>query len=430
MFKRKSAVVTICSSLLVAVSLSWAQMASHKSGQSHSSRQKKFVNAQSSSDFTQQNAVDGLSIPSKFGLGSQSRIHINGFLSAGIAWTNTSANYTVPNHGIIDNSVGAAPLSLIGLQFTADLLNHLQVITQFVGDGDNTNGNTAYRVNVEWAFLRYVFNDNYQIQAGRFRLPAFLYSQTQQVGFSYPWVILPNEVYRIVPFNNVNGITLITRHPLGNTDWNITFQPYYGSNRSQFTVYNSGNPEGIDLHFRENNLAGIVVSVGNQNLMLRGSYATLKLTGIFNNGVSPVVPSRTLFSSDSTKFYSFAAKLLLGRWIFIGEYADRDTPPSVAALAGYYGALGFKFGKLTPLFTYARIKTTNESKLALAPAFGELPQDQQSSTLSLDYLLSPNVDIKASISQISPLNGTFGLFNSDPGKRQVYLYGLSVNAVF
>ncbi len=426
MFKKKSAAVIACSSLLVTISLSWAQMAGDKPVQSHSSRQKKFARAH---DFTQPNAVDGLSIPSKFGLGLQSRIHINGFLSAGIAWTNSSSNYIVPNHGTIDNSVGAAPLSLIGLQFTADLLNHLQVITQFVGDGDNTNGNTAYRVNVEWAFLRYVFNDNYQVQAGRFRLPAFLYSQTEQVGFSYPWVILPNEVYRIVPFNNVNGITLITRHPLGNTNWNITFQPYYGSNRSQFTVYNNANPEGIDLRFRENNLAGIVVSVGNQNLTLRGSYATLKLTGIFN-GVSPVVPSRTLFSSDSTKFYSFAAKMLLGRWIFMGEYADRDTPSSVAALRGYYGSLGFKFGKLTPLFTYARIRTTNERELALAPAFSELPQDQQSYTLSLDYLLSPNVDIKGSISQISPLNGTFGLFNSDPGRRQVYLYGLSVNAVF
>lgn len=439
MSKRK-VVIAGAAAFLGATSVSPITLAQTNS--SSSSQQQSFVSAlpqatpktvTASSDSSVQpstsNSTPPAHLSSALGLGPQSRVHIDGFLSAGAAWTDSSSKYVVPNHGTIDNAINCAPLSLVGLQFTADLARHLQAVTQLVGDGDNTNGNTAYRVNVEWAFLRYSLNNNYQIQAGRYRLPAFLYSQTQQVDFSYPWVILPNEVYRIVPFDNLNGITFITRHALGSTGWNITFQPFYGGNKSQFTVYNAANPEGIDTDFTEDDVAGIVVGVGNKNIQLRGTYSTLKLTATFD-GLSPLIPSTTIFSKDSTTYYSGALKLLLGDFILIGEYANRETPSSIAALEGYYGSVGWKFGKLTPLFTFAHIQTTNQASLNQAPALSESPQYQQSYTLSLDYLLNSNLDIKGSVSQISPLKGSFGLFSSDPGRRQVYLYGLSLDAIF
>lgn len=385
------------------------------------------------SDSTMQPSTSSTTPPanlsSALGLGPSSRIHINGFLTAGIAWSDTSSKYLFPNYGTVDNHVSAAPLSLIGLQFTADLAHNLQVITQLVGDGDNTNGNVAYRVNVEWAFLRYAFSDNYQVQVGRIRLPAFLYSQTQQVGYSYPWVFLPNEVYRIVPFENLNGISFITRTPLGGSGWNITVQTYYGNNQSKYTVYNVAFPDGFDVNFDEDAIAGIVATIGNENFTLRGTYATLKLTGYFP-GISPIIPSTTLFTSNSTEFYSVGAKMSFWHIILIGEYANRETPSTIAALEGYYASLGFKIGKLVPLFTYGYIDTTNANSLAQAPGLSERPQDQQSYTLSLDYTLNSNLDVKGSVSQISPLHGTFGLFNSNPGRRQVYLYGLSLNAIF
>ncbi|MCB1827936.1 MAG: hypothetical protein KDH94_05865, partial [Coxiellaceae bacterium] len=306
-----------------------------------SSSQTVTANSDSSVQPSTSNTTAPGHLSSALGIGPKSRIHINGFLSTGLAWTDTNAEYVDPNHGTIDNEMNWAPLSLVGLQFTADLARHLQVVTQLVGDGDDTDGNVAYRLNVEWAFLRYAVNENYQIEIGRFRLPAFTYSLTEQVGYSYPWVMLPDEVYRIVPFNNVNGITFITRHPLFGAGWNITSQIYYGGNKSRYDVYNAAFPTGVTVDFDESALAGIVLSIGNSNFTIRGSYATLKLSGDFK-GVEPLVPPTTLFSSVRTTFYSIGAKLNFWHFLLMGEFASRQTPDNIAALNGYYGSLGLK----------------------------------------------------------------------------------------
>jgi hypothetical protein len=358
------------------------------------------------------------------GLGPQSRININGFLSAGASSTNTSANYVVPGHGEIDNHWNASANSLVGLQFTAQLANSLQAVTQLIATGDNTNGDIAYRVNAEWAFLRFSYSSNYQVRIGRFRIPTFLYSETEQVGYSYPWVQLPNEVYRIVPFDNINGVNILYRHPLGNSGWNLTIEPFYGSNDSKFTIHNQAAPTGVDVDFREDALKGGVVSVGNDNMTVRGTYATLKLTGQIPGQVKP------LFSSDTTTYLDVALKWNVRHFIVQGEYARRSTPSQIAALTGYYGSIGWRIGKLTPIFTYAHIKTTNAHELALNPLSSELPQDQQSYTLGLDYTLNTNLASKISVSQITPLNGTSGLFDSNPRRKHILLYGVSLDAIF
>ena len=384
----------------------------------------KKVTAETSMQPSTSHTTPPQKLSSALGLGPKSRIHINGFLSAGGASTNTSADYLVPSHGTIDNHFNFAANSLIGLQFTADLARSLQVVTQFVADGDDTNGNVAYRVNAEWAYLRYSVTPGFQVRTGRFRLPAFLYSETQQVGYSYPWVQLPNEVYRIVPFENLNGLDFIYRYTLGQSGWTLMAQPFYGANSNSFTIFNAANVNGITLRFKEEDLKGIVASVGNSSFTLRGTYADLKLTGFIPGGP-------TLFSSDSTEYYSVGMKWTIAHHLLlISEYADRETPSQIASLIGYYGTIGYRLGKFTPIFTYARIKTTNADRLTIAPLTSERPQDQQSYTLGFDYTFNSNMDIKASIAQIAPLNGTFGLFTSDPGRRHITLYGVSLNAIF
>ena len=116
--------------------------------------------------------------------------------------------------------------------------------------------------------------------------------------------------------------------------------------------------------------------------------------------------------------------------LLIGEYADREMPTQIDSLIGYYGTIGYRLGKFTPIFTYARLETTNADRLTIAPLTSERAQDQQSYTIGFDYTFNSNMDIKASVAQVTPLNGTFGLFNSNPGRRHITLYGASLNAIF
>lgn len=377
------------------------------------------------------------------GLTQGSRIKVNGFVSAGVAHTDSSKDYQIPGHGNVGNHFNFNTLSLLGVQLTAKLYKGLSVVGQVVANGDDTNGNTAYSVNLDYGFVRYAFNDKYQIQAGRFRLPAFLYSQTQEIGYTYPWVVLPNEVYRIVPFANMNGFDTIMKFAIGSS-WNVSFQPYVGSSRSEFDLYNSSAPDDTyavqTAKFQENDLIGIVVGASNKYITLRGTYAHLKLTGtvdLFNNGA---FQSSKFVNNQSDSFYSFGAKLNYKGLQASSEYAHRETPAPLASLSGVYGMLGYKFFGILPNFTYARIWTTNKSSLRApgstptTPADAtELAQEQESYTLGLNYYLNSNVVFKTSVADVRPLDGTRGLFDTvQPGqlKKNNMLYMVGIDAIF
>jgi len=372
----------------------------------------------------------------KLGLNNpNSRFKINGFFSTGASRSTSGVEYNFPEYGSVKNAWNFAANTLIGLQFAFKLNHALSVVTQLVADGDDTNGNKPYQVQADWAYLRYTIGNHYQFRAGRFRLPAFLYSQTQQVGYSYPWVFLPNEVYRIVPFQNVNGVDFTYRYPFGNSGWNVSFEPYFGQNSSQFDLYTGGVvavPQGATANFQENSIVGAVARIGNPYFTLRATWANLKLTGVIPGDQLGLPFGLTMFQNANTSYYAFGARLNYANWLAVGEFAHRQTPSDIAALTGYYGSLGYHFGQFLPIFTYAHIDTTNTADLLTEQrlSVAELPIAQDSYTLGLDWYVSSNFLAKLGVSDIVPLKNTNGLFSAKPAQTHVYLYSISLNAIF
>ncbi|MCH9643507.1 MAG: OprO/OprP family phosphate-selective porin [Gammaproteobacteria bacterium] len=374
------------------------------------------------------NAVRPIQLGKKLGLKNSSKIKINGFMSAGAARTTSPVAYGVVQHGEVKNTTNYNALSLIGLQVSANLSPSISVATQLVSNGDNTNGNSAYSVNADYAYLRYQLNNNLQVRAGRFRLPVFMYSETLEVGYSYPWVFLPNEVYRIVPFNNLNGANFIWKGGLGTGGWTYSLEPYLGASTSQFDLYMgsaSAITSGTTASFDENDMYGAVVSVGNSHVTFRGTYARLTLSGNAENSAKTQI-----LSPQHDYYYAGGVKFDSHNFVVAGEYAHRETPAPLASLTGYYAMLGYRIGKLLPTLTYAHLETTNTSALSTSD---ELPQDQESFSLDSAYYISSNFMAKIGISDIRPLSGTRGLFNTTtPGllKKNIWMYCASVNAVF
>lgn len=394
------------------------------------------------------------SLGEKLGLAPKSRIQINGFISAGSSKTNANSTaivntplgptfvpvtYRIPSHGAIGDSWNFNASSLVGIQITGRITNFLSAVLQLVADGDNTNGNKPYRVKAEWAFIRTQIGHNFQTRAGRFRLPAFLYSETEQVGYTYPWIFLPNEVYRIIPADNINGIDFIYTLPLGNTGWNIEFQPYYGAESSEFDLFTRGAtsiggalvtvPQGKTADFDERNIFGAVISFANPYFLVRGTYIRTQLSAFIPDFVVPTVGeiSIPLFNKQEATFYSIGGRMNWHHILFVAEYAHRTTPPQIASLTGYYAMLGVHLGEFLPNITYADIHTTNTNALLSQPV-SEFPQKQHSYTLGLAYYINSNIVSKVSVSMIKPSGN--GLFNANPGKKTVYLYGFSLDAIF
>lgn len=345
--------------------------------------------------------------------------HFHGFASAGYSQSNSDAAYGIPGHGSVKNAANFSALSLVGLQAEADFAKQWAAVMQLVANGEDRNGHSEFRPEVEWAFLRFSPNQDWQLRAGRFRMPTFMFSATQEVGYSYPWVTLPNEVYRLVPFSNINGVETIYRHQFSGSSWTLHVEPYFGENRSKYDLPIMGaNQPLTEVNFKENNLYGANVSIGNPEFRLRGAYAHTSLTATLPNGVVTV-------NDKSTSFYGVGVHADVDHFLFDGEWAHRDTPVGIAALTGYYAMLGYRYHQWLPNLTYGHLKTTNADKVEPA-----LREAQQSYTLGVDYYINSHMIAKASVSRVTPLDGTYGLFDNNPGKKHVNLYMVSLNAVF
>ena len=89
---------------------------------------------------------------------ANSKIQLNGFLSAGVMATNSKAEYLVQDHGLVNDNANFTNNSLIGLQFGFAITPKLTAITQLVASGDSSSDKTHYSVNAQWAFVKYQFN--------------------------------------------------------------------------------------------------------------------------------------------------------------------------------------------------------------------------------------------------------------------------------
>mgnify|MGYP002836802632 CR=1 FL=1 len=351
----------------------------------------------------------------------KSKVLLNGFLSAGASQSNAGDDtyYPVPGRGAVSNQIGFAANSLVGLQVTALLTPWADAVTQFVASGDSTNGNRAYSLNSGWAFLRLKLSPHAQLHVGRFRLPLFLYSSTQQVGYSYPWQYLPGEVYRIVPFDNINGVSTVLVKNIADTGWRLRFQPFFGENQSDYSLnligQNTIKPTQVTL--QENNVAGAQASVGNLHFTLSGAYAHMQLLGKAAKGFK--------LNEKNANFWSVGAKLNTSSVFLAAEFADRNLSNQLNALRGYYATAGLRLHKWMPTITYANLSTTNEGSKKLKEAI----QDQTSYSFSLDYFINTKLVAKSSISYVMP-NGTVGLFDQQPNKKAVFIYGAELDAVF
>lgn len=370
------------------------------------------------------------------------KLKINGFISAGGSGATTNAKYGIPNFGTVGDSINFEPNTLAGLQFDANITPKLEAVLQFVANGSNRNGNSSYSAQAEWAFVRYTLPNSWQVQAGRFRIPAFLYSDTSEVGYSYPWVWLPNEVYRIVPFTNFNAIDVNMTQSLGR-GWTVGLLPFFGSNESKYDIYRDaadshGNTR-VTVNFHEDNIAGGVLTLTNPIVTLRANFIHLDATPYFVSA-SGNVPTGSIASGplngvkhEPAYFFSFAGRVNSRKLLAVAEFAERNAFKGVASLQGYYGTLGYHFGKFLPNFTYSRIKTFNLHDL-VAPTgmqeFYEAREDQESYNVGLDYYVNPNLVLKTGVYRITPLAGSDGMFDYKPAHKHVYMYTAGLSAIF
>jgi hypothetical protein len=141
-------------------------------------------------------------------------VSFNGFYSAGISKINRDVTYADGR----TNDWDIKPTTLVGLQLNADLYKGGEFVTQVVALGNSTGGET-FNPEVDWLYFKHNFGAGFSAQIGRLRSPLLRETNNYYVGYSYPWVQPPEDVYGTLLLTNVDGVSVGYALPFGDWLW-------------------------------------------------------------------------------------------------------------------------------------------------------------------------------------------------------------------
>ncbi|MDY6919192.1 MAG: hypothetical protein SV765_03155 [Pseudomonadota bacterium] len=307
------------------------------------------------------------------------RLKINGFLSAGASTIDSQQLYE-PFYGVYDN-LRSESVNKVGVQFNFEVSDNIDVTAQLMSKGVND-----YSTEAEWLYLNYQATDNLAFKIGRQRIPYYLLSEYLDVGFAYPWVRPPLEMYN-VPVASFDGVSAYYGISLG--DVRLSFQPYVGSS--------TGYSDQLENAFETNQQYGLAAFADYKNFTFRvgfntshvdvrtvdeGAVSADLITGVDTalaagtvvNGLAQglaaatsnpaflgfVVPptvepfpknSRTLYTSAGFSYDD-------GSLLVMGEIANLrvEDLPQPGGDGGYF-TVGYRFGKWMPHATFAKYYT-------------------------------------------------------------------------
>ncbi|MCK4833973.1 MAG: hypothetical protein KAT12_04315 [Gammaproteobacteria bacterium] len=236
-----------------------------------------------------------------------------------------------------------------GLQISSDVTEDMSVVAQILGRGDNGNFNAI----VEWAYIDYEIHDVASIHVGKIKQPVFLVNDYVEVGYAYPWIRPPSEVYYSVnPLNTVNGLELLLQFPVG--PGTLSLQPYIGSNREDI-------PNAQGAFFEAENIYGIDVKYAGRGYTVHASnfQCEVKTVGGFQTDSPFGAVDVNLNGSGDCDVTAAGFNLDLANVVVYAEWTERTTTEELSRPFGdqeaFYATVGYRIGKFLPHLTYASI---------------------------------------------------------------------------
>jgi hypothetical protein len=123
--------------------------------------------------------------------------------------------------GALSTSWSTTPDSDLGGQANFTLTDKLSGVLQVLSRDDE---NGKFKPTVEWANLQYEITSDLKVRLGRMVLPTYEHSDTQNVGYTLPWVRIPIEIaYRDAGLRS-DGVDVLYRVKTGSLTQNLQAQ--------------------------------------------------------------------------------------------------------------------------------------------------------------------------------------------------------------
>ena len=341
-----------------------------------------------------------------------------------------------------------------GLQISSDVTENMSVVAQLLGRGDKGNFNAI----IEWAYIDYEFHETSSVHVGKIKQPVYLVNDYVEVGYAYPWIRPPQEIYLLNnPLNTVNGIELLLQFSVG--PGTLSFQPYLGSNRDDI-------PNAQGAFFEAENIYGMDIKYSGRGYAVHASnfQCEVKTMGSFttdNNNPFGQALNVDLNGKGDCNVTAAGFYLDMANVVVYSEWTHRTTTDTLSRPFGdteaYYATLGYRFGKFLPHITFASIdgEASVVQPGAITGATSALPVPggsfnfpvpiQTSITAGLRYEVNDSaalkieyqvVDLEQDPAELQAANQGFnyGLFNTNfsqsPPQNDVGIMSVALDVIF
>jgi len=398
------------------------------------------------------------------------RVHVNGFMTAAVSMADDNIGGTYD----IQNKPSFAGDSKMGLQFNYKMDDKADATVQLLARSRGQslgNSSDPWQVSAEWAYLGYQVTDDLKVRMGRLRIPFYMYSETLDVGYTYPWVRPPMEMY-VTAITSYNGADMLYKFSTGSM--NHTLQLFTGASSSTATYGNNDTVEAVDIQ----DMAGINLTSSVGSWTFRAMATHLSINGdvaqradtVFDAGtlagvdpttdLNPFVPgTQTLpgmggFDScdmvdidptpgttyrclpggylhktgdDTFDYYSLGTQYDDGSLFVIAEVAKAKTDRARIfsdAVQGYVTA-GYRMGSWTPYATYAHTYDTESTAFLATHNLNPLAvsQSQKERSIGLRHELTSSLSAKLEWNNMYDLEGQSPSLGDD---YNIYTFALDV----
>jgi hypothetical protein len=286
---------------------------------------------------------------------STSKFSFSGFGTGGVVHSSEenadfTSTFSKPDGAGYSDSWSGDVDSLIAGQITANFTPKLSAVLQAISE---QNHDGTYEPHVEWANFKIQLTPDFSVRAGRMVLPSLLVSDTRKVGFTYPWVRPPLEVYSLLPVTWTDGLDVSYRLHAG--DWTNTLQANTG--RNDIDLSDGGTTEVRELR-------GISNSAERGPLTARITYLRARLTAASLNvlfdafrsfgpqGIA--VADRYDLDDTLVSVVGVSVGYDPGQWFAMSEWSRLDSHAFIGTRTAWHASGGYRFAKLTPYVTYAQ----------------------------------------------------------------------------
>jgi len=387
-------------------------------------------------------------------------VRISGFGTAALTFSDTDqAEFARPNQARgVRKDPRTGVDSNLGLQADYTANDWLS----YTGQGlVRKDGLDNFGAELTWAFAKARINDQFSVRVGRIGLPAFMISDYRNVGYANTFLRPPSEVYSQVPINSVDGADLTWTRDIAGT--NVSAQLLLGRAKTELTG---------GTHAKASNLRAVSLTAERGPFTLRFGRTETEITIDDNASLNTLVKNfdtagtaygipqlndmARLIDTDHTKgsFTSVGLGMDWNNIVVQTEYAKRKLDTYANATNSWYVMTGYRFGKLLPYYTHAKLgikagfaNTIPTACAAGAPAAcgatvrtlratveslraSSLGGAQSTDSLGLRWDFSSSADLKIQVDRIDPAGR--GLFvQAQPGfAGPVYVGAVAVDFVF